>query len=276
LLLAGVQGGWMIAGAVVGFVYEHIGLGGVLLIDVSTYVVSFLCYFAVRKGRHVVPRAVELKHDLEAAETAVAKFLREMGEGLVFLRDHRRVVFLGTSWALFLGAMMTGVVVTAPLSDRVFHAGATGYGWLNGGWGVGAFLSALYVPFLISRMGSGVSIALSMLLLTVAMAISPFAPWLAVAVILYGLMGSARGVSGVAMNTSLMEQVPQQFMGRVQNTFYFFGTFLQVVLGLVVGAVASRISLAAGFGVIAAVYAVAFGSACWPVKTEKAMATAAD
>jgi MFS family permease len=172
--------------------------------------------------------------------------------------------------------MMTGVVVTAPLSDRVFHAGATGYGWLNGGWGVGAFLSALYVPFLISRMGSGVSIALSMLLLTVAMAISPFAPWLAVAVILYGLMGSARGVSGVAMNTSLMEQVPQQFMGRVQNTFYFFGTFLQVVLGLVVGAVASRISLAAGFGVIAAVYAVAFGSACWPVKTEKAMATAAD
>ncbi len=276
LLLAGVQGGWMIAGAVVGFVYEHIGLGGVLLIDVSTYVVSFLCYFAVRKGRHVVPRAVELKHDLEAAETAVAKFLREMGEGLVFLRDHRRVVFLGTSWALFLGAMMTGVVVTAPLSDRVFHAGATGYGWLNGGWGVGAFLSALYVPFLISRMGSGVSIALSMLLLTVAMAISPFAPWLAVAVILYGLMGSVRGVSGVAMNTSLMEQVPQQFMGRVQNTFYFFGTFLQVVLGLVVGAVASRISLAAGFGVIAAVYAVAFGSACWPVKTEKAMATAAD
>ncbi|MGZ5154568.1 MAG: MFS transporter, partial [Burkholderiales bacterium] len=143
LLLAGVQGGWMIAGAIVGFVYEHIGLGGVLLIDVSTYVLSFLCYFAVRKGRHVLPRAGELKHDLDAAETAVGRFLREMREGLVFLRANRRVVFLGTSWALFLGAMMTGVVVTPPLSDRVFHAGATGYGWLNGGWGVGAFLSAL-------------------------------------------------------------------------------------------------------------------------------------
>ena len=55
-LLAGVQGGWLIAGSIVGFVYNHIGLGGVLLIDFSTYVVSFLCYFAVRKGRHVVPR----------------------------------------------------------------------------------------------------------------------------------------------------------------------------------------------------------------------------
>src|SRR3981081_1300102 len=31
-LLAGIQGGWLIAGAIVGFVYEHIGLGaGVLL-----------------------------------------------------------------------------------------------------------------------------------------------------------------------------------------------------------------------------------------------------
>jgi MFS family permease len=276
LLLAGVQGGWMIAGAVVGFVYEHIGLGGVLLIDVSTYVVSFLCYFAVRKGRHVVPGAIELKHDIEAAETAAAKFLREMREGLVFLREHPRVVFLGASWALFLGAMMTGVVVTAPLSDRVFHAGATGYGWLNGGWGVGAFLSALYVPFLMRHIGSRSSIAASMLLLTIAMALSPYSRWLALAVLFYGLMGSARGVSGVAMNTSLMEQVPAHFMGRVQNTFYFFGTVLQIVLALAVGAMASRVSLAAAFGVIASVYAVAFGSACWPVRVERAMATAAD
>ena len=276
LLMVGVQGGWLIAGAIVGFVYEHIGLGGVLLIDVSTYVVSFLCYFAVRRGRHVVPRTVELKHDLEAVETAVAKFLREMGEGLIFLRDNRRVVFLGTSWALFLGAMMTGVVVTAPLSDRVFHAGATGYGWLNGGWGVGAFLSALYAPMLMTQIGSRWSIALSMLLLTIVMALAPFSPWLAVAVVLYGLMGSARGVSGVAMNTSLMEQVPPQFMGRVQNTFYFFGTALQVILGFAVGAIASRASLAAGFGLIAAVYAVAFGSAIWPVKVSEAVASAAD
>ena len=276
LLLAGVQGGWMIAGALVGFVYEHIGLGGVLLVDVSTYVVSFLCYFAVRQGRHVVPRADELKHDLEAAETAVGRFLREMREGLVFLRNHRRVVFLGANWALFLGAMMTGVVVTPPLSDRVFHAGATGYGWLNGGWGVGAFLSALYAPLLIARVGARSSIAISMLLLTVVMALAPFSPWLAIAVLLYGVMGSARGVSGVAMNTSLMEQVPQHFMGRVQNTFYFFGTLLQVMLGFAVGAVASRISLTAGFGMIAAVYALAFGSACWPVNAPQAMASAAD
>src|SRR5271170_4427520 len=102
-----------------------------------------------------------------------------MREGLIFLREHPSVVFLGMSWALFLGAMMTGVVVTAPLSDRVFHAGATGYGWLNAGWGVGAFASVLYAPALIGWVGSRWSIALAMLLLTLAMALSPFSPRLA-------------------------------------------------------------------------------------------------
>src|SRR5207237_2241864 len=77
-LLAGIQGGWLIAGSIVGFVYNHIGLGGVLLIDFSTYVVSFLCYFAVRKGRHVVPRPAELRADILAAESAVARFSRVM------------------------------------------------------------------------------------------------------------------------------------------------------------------------------------------------------
>ena len=70
-LLAAVQAGWLMAGAMVGFVYNHIGLGGVLLIDVSSYVVSFLCYLAVRKGRVVVRPA-----DAAALpEGAVARFI---------------------------------------------------------------------------------------------------------------------------------------------------------------------------------------------------------
>src|ERR1700730_5692174 len=106
-LLAGIQGGWLIAGSIVGFVYNRIGLGGVLLIDFSTYVVSFLCYFAVRKGRQVVPRPQELRADIEAAETGVERFVREMREGIQFLRYPPSVILLGTSWALFLGAMLT-------------------------------------------------------------------------------------------------------------------------------------------------------------------------
>jgi MFS family permease len=264
-LLAGVQGGWLIAGALVGFVYNKIGLGGVLVLDVSSYALSFLCYFAVRKGRHVVPRPAELHNDIVAAEGAVQKFFRELRDGIHFLRGHREIVLLGISWALFLSAMMTGVVVTPPLSDNVYHKGAVGYGWLNGGWGVGAFLSAFYAPMFIKKFGARRSIAISLGVLAVLMTSAPVMPVLALAVLVYALMGSGRGITGVAMNTSMMEQIPQHFMGRVQNTFYFAGTLLQVLQSYLVGAVAQR-NLIAGFSVIGFVYAIGFVTATWPVR----------
>ena len=266
-LLAGVQGGWLIAGSIVGFMYNHIGLGGVLLIDVSTYVVSFFCYFAVRKGRHVVLRPEELRADLLAAESQLERFWREMREGLHFLRDHRAVVLLGISWALFLGAMINGVVVTPSLSERVFHAGAVGYGWLNAGWGTGAFISALYAPQAIAALGGRRAVAFSMALLSVCVVCTPISRFLVLAIALYFIMGSARGVGGVAMNSSLMEMVPKHLMGRVQNAFYFFGTFLQLTLALSVGAVAQKVSLVAAFAILACVYALSFVASSWPVGT---------
>jgi MFS family permease len=275
-LLAGVQGGWLIAGSIVGFMYNHVGLGGVLLIDVSTYVVSFLCYFAVRKGRHVVLRPAELRADLVAAESQLQRFWLEMREGVHFLRDHRAVVLLGISWALFLGAMMTGGVVTPSLSDRIFHAGPVGYGWLSAGWGTGAFLSALYVPQVIAALGGRRALAFSMALLSVAIACAPVSRFLALAIVAYFFMGSARGVGGVAMNTSLMEMVPKHLMGRVQNAFNFAGTFLQIILALSVGAVAHKISLVGGFAILACVYGLSFVAASWPVEAAVGEEVAAD
>jgi MFS family permease len=275
-LLAGVQGGFLIAGAIVGFIYDHIGLGGVLLLDVSTYVVSFLCYFAVRKGRHIVILPQELHADILAAESQLERFWREMREGLRFLLSHKPVILLGASWALFIGAMVTGVVVTPSLSDRVFHAGAKGYGWLNAGWGSGAFVSALYAPQLIARLGGRRAIAFSMALLSVCVAFAPISGFLVLAIATYFIMGSARGVGGVAMNTNLMEMVPKHLMGRVQNSFYFFGTFLQLVLAILVGAVAHNVSLVVAFAILACVYALSFVASSWPVHADVSKEVAAD
>jgi len=269
-LLAGVQGGWLIAGSVVGFMYNHIGLGGVLLIDVSTYVVSFLCYFAVRKGRHVVLRPEELRADLVAAESQLQRFGRDLRESLHFLRhrDQRAVVLVGISWALFLGAMMTGGILTPSLSDRIFHAGPQGYGWLSAGWGTGAFVSALYAPQVITALGGRRALGFSMALLAVCMASAPVSRFLILAIATYFLMGSGRGLGGVAMNSSLMEMVPKYLMGRVQNAFNFAGTSLQLVLALCVGAMAHKVSLVAGFAIVACVYAASFVASCWPVEAK--------
>jgi hypothetical protein len=85
---------------------------------------------------------------------------------------------------------------------------------------------------------------------------------------LYALMGSGRGVGGVALNSNIMELVPPHFMGRIQNTFMLFGTGLQLVLGFMVGLVAHRVGLLWGFVMIGSVYLLSVISALWPVRPE--------
>jgi hypothetical protein len=84
-------------------------------------------------------------------------------------------------------------------------------------------------------------------------------------------MGSGRGIGGVALNSNIMELVPPQFMGRVQNVFMFFGTGLQLVLGFMVGLVAHRIGLLWGFVMIGAVYLLSVVSVLWPVRGKTAV-----
>ena len=262
LLIAGVQGGWMIAGAIVGFVYERIHLGGVLALDAATYVVSFLCYFAVRKGKvTVTPREVPP----HVGEHALSRYVHELREGVHYLRNQRSVVLLGISWAIFLASMLTQGVTTAPLSDRILHAGARGFGWLNGGWGIGAVMSTLYAPLFIRTFRGRPSVVYAMAVLALSATVAPFAGSVALAVMCYVLMGSGRGVAGVAISSTMMGMVPKHFMGRVQNTFFFFGTALQLVTSIGVGVIAEQISLAPAFAVIGVMYAVAAIAAAWPV-----------
>src|SRR5215471_8344499 len=262
MLLAGIQGGWMIAGAFVGFVYEHIHLGGVLALDASTYAVSLICYFAVRKGKVTVkPREVPS----HVGEDAWARYLHELQEGINYLRNKPHVVLLGISWAIFVASMLTQGVTTAPLSDRILHAGAKGYGWLNAGWAIGAFTSTLYAPLFIRRLHGRRSVVCAMAMLALSLTLAPFSGSVALAVMCYVAMGSGRGLAGIAISSTMMEMAPKHFMGRVQNTFFFVGTLLQLVTSIVVGAVAERFSLALAFSIIGVMYGVAAITAAWPV-----------
>ena len=261
-LMAGVQGGWLIAGAIVGFVYNHIHLGGVLLLDFSTYLVSIGCYLFVRKGRITVEHPEQANVERDAHP--IGRYLHELREGFGYLQHRPAVTLVGISMALFMGAMLTQGIVTAPLDDRILHGGAVGYGWLNGSWGVGAFISTMYTPFVIGRLRPRASIRIGMLVLGACMLLAPHLKVLAATAFLFFLMGSARGTGGTALNTSLMELVPKHLMGRTQNTFYFMGTLLQLVLAFAVGASAHRIGLTTAYAIIAITYLCSCASTLLP------------
>jgi MFS family permease len=279
-LLAGLQGGWLIAGAIVGFVYNRIGLAGVLFLDFLSYLLSFTCYLFVRKGRHTVAIA----QDGPAHESEVARFAHELKEGVAYIRRRPHLLLLGSCWALFIGGMLSQGIITAPLSDRILKSGAVGYGWLNCGWGVGAFLGAFATPAVLRDTGHRRAIGIAMAALGASLIALPFLgahlpssiqlnPGLAIRVALlvcasvYCIMGYSRALGGVAITSTMMELVPKHFMGRVQNTFYFAGTLLQFVFSFTVGNVAHTRSLAEGFAIVGAIYLLACLAGTWPVKT---------
>lgn len=276
LLVAGLQGGWLVAGAVVGFVYNSIGLGGVLFIDFLTYVISFTCYLFVRRGRHVVARP---EAPQPAQEGALHRFFHEMREGIAYIRPRPRVLLTGITWSLFMGAMLAQGVITAPFSDRILRAGAIGYGWLNGGWAIGACLGAILTPMLIRSTGPRRAIILAMSVLGIGLISVPLTgshlhaagfPGIALmsAVMVYSVMGCGRALGGVAIISTMMEIVPKHFIGRIQNTFYFIATCLQFVLSFVVGATAHNRSLTLAFVIVGSLYVLASIASSWPAAAE--------
>ena len=270
LMLAAVQGGWVLAGAVVGFLYNKIGLGGILLLDCATYAISIACVYRVRQGRVTVTH-LKPESQTPAPNTAVARYLQELGEGIRYVHGHKRVRLLGMAWALFIAAMMTQGVISAPLSERILHQGAVGYGWINAGWALGAFTSMFYASQFIRRNGAHRSVTLTMCVIAVALLLLPQIPWIIVAVPIYFFMGSGRGVGGIAIQSEMMETVPKYFMGRTQNTFFFLASALQIVTSLFAGEAAHRNGLRYGFYIVSAMY---FGAAFTAWRAVQAAETA--
>ena len=73
-----------------------------------------------------------------------------------------------------------------------------------------------------------------------------------------------RAYGGVAITSGMMELVPKHFMGRVQNTFYFAATALQLGLSMLVGSIAHRRGLAPAFAIVGSLYLLACLSGTWP------------
>ena len=264
MLLAGFQGGWMIAGAVVGFVYAKIGIGGILLFDASTYAFSILCYWFLRKGRHVVAQT-----SVHIDKHPIARFGHEMHDGFRFVKSNLPLAMVGATWSVFVSAMMINGVLTAPLSDRILHAGAKGYGWLNAGWGFGAFISTFYAARLSRRWGWGKVVPASMLIISACFFLVPhsvvvgLAAGIYLAATFYFIAGSARGIGGIALSASIMDLAPKHFMGRVQTLFSLVAVILQISLAPVAGRIAQRHSLTLALAMIATLYLIATTTSFW-------------
>ena len=279
-MLIAVQGGMLSAGALAGFLYEHIHLHGILSIDGVTYLVSALCLLHLRKGylaphrepeTGMEPQPTELTEEaawppstgeealLMTPEPEAARgFFHDLKEGLSYLRGQPRVFALGLTYACMMAGVLSSNVMVAALSMYVLHAGAKGFGFMESGWAFGAVVGGFSTGLMMRKFPATKVLLISLGTLAVGNALFPYAKWLWLAVAMNALFGGCRALGGVLTQSSIMTTVPRRLMGRTQSAFSVIATVMQMAMSFTVGALAEHASLGIAFVVLGALYGLAF------------------
>src|SRR6516164_6637577 len=277
-VLVGVQSGMLLAGTFVGFIYDHIGIAGILFIDGLTYFVSASCLYLLRSG-YISPRSHrQYPREYSEASAATAQALgsgenpevaeaglslaiyADMKEGFYYLRQQPVVLALGVTHAILMAGIVSSNVVLVALANDILHSGAWGFGFLEAGWAIGAITGGFITSQLPQRLRLPLYVA-AMLGLALGHVAIPFVSFLLGAAILQGCFGFFRALGGIVAQSSLMAIVPRHFMGRTQSAFAIISTVLQLAMSFSLGWVAERFSIAIGFFLLAAMYAAATFSA---------------
>jgi MFS transporter, DHA3 family, macrolide efflux protein len=277
-VLVGVQSGMLIAGSLVGFLYDRAGIAGILCIDGLTYFVSAFCLYRVRQG-YMSPRehlkyprqyseateataeALETGENPEIAEAGLSLAVyADMKEGFAYLKQQPLVRALGTTHSIMMAGVVSANVVLVALANDILHAGARGLGFLEAGWAIGAITGGLIASQLRASLRMPLYVAACACLALGHMA-TPFVAFLIGAVSLQIIFGFCRALGGVVAQSSLMSIVPRHFMGRTQSAMAIFTTCVQLVMSFSLGVVAQGAGLVAGYSLLALLYAGATISA---------------
>src|SRR5580704_6963641 len=277
-VLVGVQSGMLIAGAVVGFLYDGAGIGGILFVDGLTYFVSAFCLYRIRRG-YVSPRdhlkypreyseateataeALESGENPEVAEAGLSLAVySDLKEGFAYLRKQPLVRALGVTHSIMMAGVVSGNVVLVALVSDILHAGPSWLGFLEAGWAVGAIAGGFIVSQLRTSLRMPLYVAVCAVLAVGHMA-TPFVAFLTGAVALQAIFGLCRAIGGVTAQSALMSIVPRHFMGRTQSAMAIFTTCVQLAMSIALGIVAHGVSLVAGYALLALLYAGATLSA---------------
>ena len=212
-------------------------IGGLFLVVAGPWLVFALCAASFLWSAACVSGLPRDRPPEEVVESdVVAQLLggfRAIGED----GNLRLVLALLGAQMLVMGAIEVVIVVDAL---RVLDAGNAAVGWLNTGLGVGGLAGGLVGVVLASRKRLAGDFRLGLVALGAAVAVLAATHQLAVALILFGLMGVGATLVDVTGTTLLQRSAPPAVVGRV------FGVLQSLMLATVaVGSLVTPFVIAA-------------------------------
>lgn len=237
-----------------GALVQIIGGAATILVDVSSYLVSAACLFALRSsaaesGRRAGDRAA----DHRGAADHKTGFFKQMVAGLSYVR-HDKVVGPQAAGAAALNFTASGIMaIAAVFLVRSLHLHAWTVGALLASDGVGGVLGAAIATPLVGKLGrlSAASLTIatagaSALLLPLTFAGAGVIFWVVGSV---GLAGSTVAFSIVA-RTYRQLNVPMDMLPRVMATVRFLSWGVLPLGGLTAGALGQTVGIRPALAIV--------------------------
>ena len=208
-----------------------VGISWALIIDVLSFLISFLCILTVH-----LPEAQK-----ENSVAQLPNFWRELGEGLRFCVQNRLIRMLLTCFlilSLGIGALETLSVFFVTLN---LHASPSVYGLVSPTIAVGTLVGALLATFWSTRLDSARSFWLSLFAISILLIILTRQTTIMPALILYFLLGVPLALFNTTIVPLMMHIIPHDLLGRVSSIINPAESLGGILSAIIAGWLASTI-----------------------------------
>tara|TARA_B100000614_G_scaffold82994_1_gene74456 strand:+ start:2179 stop:3399 length:1221 start_codon:yes stop_codon:yes gene_type:complete len=231
LLSASFQIGSILGASVGGFIVHFYNPFTALWINILAYLIS-----------GILISLAPFKTTLSQLNTQ--NIFKSFLKGFSFLKERFDITMLSTTTILSDVAIWGSLsVLTISISTEIFDKGTWGYGFLDGLYGVGAFLSVFIVGYLTSNW-TRISVLQGCYFLGfLSLYLSSIMPNIFFASIFFFILGININSSRIITRTILMENIDNKIMGRVQTVLGIYSRLMVVLSSLITGYIIENFSI---------------------------------
>lgn len=213
------QAASMLAGGLTSVLIDRIDFSLILMVDAMTYAAGFLLILFIPY--------VSSENQKQASRVSVWENLKE---GFIYIKDKPLfTIFYLSSFMPYIGVMVGNYLIPIYIADTL-GADGTVLGLSDVMYAAGAILGGYTIPFLLRKQGEFRTVLLTVSVYTIATVMIAVFPVVGFFLMMSILLGWGNSGSRVARNTIMMNEVPNEMMGRVNSFFAAVGMLLRVSL----------------------------------------------
>jgi MFS family permease len=207
------------------------------------------CFFVNAASYMAVIASLLLMRGVESRPPALISMAAALKEGVAYVFGHRwprALIIIVAAFSIFGFSFLPLMPVFA---RDVMHVGASGYGAMVASIGVGAATAAFFLAGFGDRVRQSRLVLSSSMLFGVVLLGASLAPEYWSALGLFTLTGCIMALSGIAANTMLQTQAPDELRGRVMGFYSFMVLGMAPFGSLQAGWLAEHFGVRTAFGV---------------------------